>query len=300
MFFSRRRRFRIEAREVRATCETLEHRRLLSSSSFHRDASPGLPSYVEFDLDTASAAGLTVSLKNQLTDTAIPVAPRIGTWDGGTKAAVFIDLPNSPDNGDYYAKLIDSGTTILTNDFRILSGDLNEDGVVRSEDFSQLALNFNSSGAVASDGDQNGDGVVNALDFNSLASDFGQHTAITPRFDAGEFDTSDDASSIFDINDPATFTFTRNITDRDGTGQIDTSQDYNIYYTFPQDLDPAVDAIPERDFDPGVPAPANSDIYVFTIPAGQMSATLSLATLDSQYRYFHKGISLSIIDQNSG
>jgi hypothetical protein len=155
-------------------------------------------------------------------------------------------------------------------------------------------------GALPSDGDQNGDGVVNALDFNSLASDFGRQTAITPRFDASEFDVSDDPSSIFDINDPATVTFHRNNIDLDSGGSIDTSQDLNIYYGFLDDLDPNDDAIPNQDFDPGVQAPASTDVYVFTIPAGQMSATLEFTTLDPQYRFFKKGITTLIVDQNSG
>jgi autotransporter-associated beta strand protein len=54
-----------------------------------------------------------------------------------------------------------------------LGGDANLDGVVNTDDFNALALNFNASGKLWTDGDANYDGIVNALDFNQLATNFG-------------------------------------------------------------------------------------------------------------------------------
>jgi hypothetical protein len=52
-------------------------------------------------------------------------------------------------------------------------GDADLNGSVNAQDFSSLAQNFNTAGAIWSQGDFNYDGRVNAIDFNALASRFG-------------------------------------------------------------------------------------------------------------------------------
>jgi hypothetical protein len=54
-----------------------------------------------------------------------------------------------------------------------LSGDANLDGQVNSLDFNALAIAFNSSTTLWSNGNFNYDSFVNALDFNAIATNFG-------------------------------------------------------------------------------------------------------------------------------
>ncbi len=59
-------------------------------------------------------------------------------------------------------------------------GDANLDGMVDTNDFTEMAANFNSTGATWQTGDFNYDGVVNALDFNYIATNFGSPAITAP------------------------------------------------------------------------------------------------------------------------
>jgi hypothetical protein len=103
-------------------------------------------------------------------------------WDAATKTATFFLTTGAPANGFYRATIPAYGITAIagqplnssyTFQYVCLSGDVNQDAIVNSLDFSVLATHFGMSGQAWSSGDFNYDGTVNALDFNAIASDFG-------------------------------------------------------------------------------------------------------------------------------
>ncbi len=80
----------------------------------------------------------------------------------------------SVDSGDIFLNWVANSVVTYT------PGDANHDGHVNSLDFTELATNFNATGATAwsntggpTTADFNGDGTVNALDFNLLAINWG-------------------------------------------------------------------------------------------------------------------------------
>jgi hypothetical protein len=262
---------------------------LLDGTNFNNNPGPGLPANVEFDFDSLTPpTGMTYTVTDLATNQVIPVTQRVGTQDGGN-AAVFLDLPKSAPDGDYFATMQDAPDhTLLSADFFIFAGDFNMDSQIDSADFNSVADHFNSSGANHSDGDMNRDGVVNALDYNAVSSGYGDTQGFTPRFTVK---CSDDPESFFDIGLPVQYEFTRTTSDE--------SQDLNIYWSYEPNPDNDT-AIPGQDFEAPDLAPGfQNDIYVFSIPAGQQSATLTLEPLDN-----FRADNLKVIDilrgQNSG
>lgn len=143
------------------------------------DPAPSLKVQFEVDVDPATLDLTDLSIINVSSGLPLKlVGLSTVSYDGTARTAIWVFAQPLPD-GDYRATLL-AGTlkdaqgapmpSDLLGNFFVLAADANRDRKVDIKDLSILAMNWQSTGRVFSEGDFNYDGKVDAADLGILAA----------------------------------------------------------------------------------------------------------------------------------